>query len=135
MEDVVARLVSRDGTRTEADLQADIYVLLTSGNLRINPDQVARLEVPAADGTRRRLDVEIGHAAIEVKKDLRIAGMLEDAESQLAGYVASRTELLGTRYVGILTDGTEWRLYHLAGNTLVPVAMLVLSPQNQSVRD
>ncbi|MDI6910478.1 N-6 DNA methylase [Nocardioides sp.] len=128
--DVVSRLASRDANRTEADLQADIYLLLTSGGLNIAPDHVAKLEVPAADGTRRRLDVEIGHAVIEVKKDLRAPGVLKDSEVQLAGYVATRSSVLGTRYVGILTDGTDWRLYHLAGGELRLVATLSLSAQD-----
>lgn len=111
--DVVGRLAARDASRTEADLQADIYLLLTAGGLSLLPGDVARLEVPSGDGTRRRLDVKIGHAVIEVKKDLRPKGVLADAELQLAGYLETQTKLLGTRYVGILTDGTDWRLYHL----------------------
>lgn len=109
----VGRLAARDGTRTEADLQADIYLLLTAGGLSLLPGDVAQLEVQSGDGTRRRLDVKIGHAVIEVKKDLRPKGVLTDAEAQLAGYLEAQTQLLGTRYVGILTDGTDWMLYHL----------------------
>ena len=76
-------MVSRDAVRTEADVQADIYALLT-GWLNLQPDQVVRLEVPTGDGTRRRLDVAVGHCVIEVKKDLRPAGIRRDAEIQLA---------------------------------------------------
>jgi hypothetical protein len=123
-QEAVIRLASRDATRTEADIQADIYLLLTTGSLNLAPDQVAKLETPTKDGTRRRLDVEIGHAVIEVKKDLRLGGVLKEAEQQLAGYVNSRTALLGTRYVGILTDGTGWILYHLVGGSLEQVTKL-----------
>jgi len=125
---IVASLAARDPHRTEADLQGDIYVLLTTGGLALEPHQVAKLEVPTKDGTRRRLDVEIGHAVIEVKKDLRKPSMKSDAEEQLAGYVAQQTKSLGTRYVGILTDGTDWYLYHLVDDALVEVAHLSLNP-------
>lgn len=125
--EAVARLASRDATRTEADLQADVYVLLTSGELALEPGQVARLEVPTQDGTRRRLDVEVGHCVIEVKKDLRTAGIHEEARQQLAGYVATQTRRLGTRYVGVLTDGTDWYLYNLDQEELTEVAQLSLS--------
>jgi len=57
--------------RTEAELRGDIYALLTTGGVALEPHQVAKLEVPTKDGTRRRLDVEIGHPVIEVKNDLR----------------------------------------------------------------
>jgi len=68
---IVASLAARDPHRTEADLQGDIYALLTTGGVALEPHQVAKLEVPTKDGTRRRLDVEIGHPVIEVKNDLR----------------------------------------------------------------
>ncbi|WP_433494517.1 N-6 DNA methylase [Micromonospora sp. CA-248089] len=124
----INRLASRDGTRTEADIQADVYLLLTSGSLALQPWQVARLEVPTNDGTRRRLDVEIGHCVIEVKKDLRTPGIRSDAEAQLAGYVRTQTDRLDVRYVGILTDGTDWHLYHLNSGILQQTAQLSLNP-------
>ena len=122
----ITRLAARDATRTEADVQADIYGLLTIGGLNITIDQVARLETQTQDGTRRRLDIEIGHLAIEVKKDLRIGGAIADAEVQLAGYVSTRTLQTGARYVGVLTDGTTWHLYNLVGDQLQPVTILDL---------
>ncbi|WLS46759.1 N-6 DNA methylase [Micromonospora profundi] len=131
--DAVKRLASRAAGRTEADLQADVYLLLTTGDLALDSAQVARLEVQTGDGTRRRLDVEIGHAVIEVKRDLRTSGIRNDAEKQLAGYVATRSQLLGTRYVGILTDGAEWHLYHLAKGQFEHVAQLELSTSDPDV--
>lgn len=123
----VKRLAGRGAARTEADVQADLYLVLTSGSLALDPGDVVRLEQQVGDGTRRRLDVEVGHCVIEVKKDLRPAGLRADAEGQLAGYVTTQTERLGTRYVGVLTDGTAWYLYRLSGAGLEQVAELVLS--------
>ncbi|MFG3069904.1 N-6 DNA methylase [[Kitasatospora] papulosa] len=126
--EAVSRLASRDSARTEADLQADLYMLLTAGDLSLGSGDVARLEVATGDGTRRRIDVEIGHCVIEVKKDLRPAGIHREAETQLAGYVTAQSNRLGTRYVGILTDGTEWFLYNLVEEGLRQVAKLSLNP-------
>lgn len=126
-DEILTRLAKGKDGRTEADIQGDIYALLTTAGLALAPDQVARLEVPTKDGTRRRLDIEIGHAVIEIKRDLRARGARQDAEHQLAGYVASRAELLGRRYVGILTDGANWHLYHLSGEALEEVAALSLN--------
>ena len=81
----VKRLAGRGAARTEADVQADLYLVLTSGSLALDPGDVVRLEQQVGDGTRRRLDVEVGHCVIEVKKDLRPAGLRADAEAQLAG--------------------------------------------------
>ena len=128
--DVVAavqRLAGRGAVRTEADVQADLYLVLTSGSLALDTGDVVRLEQQVGDGTRRRLDVEVGQCAIEVKKDLRPARIRVDAEAQLAGYVGTQTRRLGTRYSGVLTDGTSWHLYRLAGDGLEQVADLVLS--------
>lgn len=125
----VGRLASRALGRTEADVQADIYSILTSGELSLDVDQVVRLEQQVGDGTRRRLDVEVGRAVIEVKKDLRPAGLRGEAEQQLTGYVTAQSDRLGTRYVGILTDGTDWYLYHLVHDQLSQVAHLSLQEQ------
>lgn len=113
IEEAVARLASRD-VRTEANIQADIYVVLTSGVLNLGESQVD-LESPSGDGTRRRLDIEVGRGVIEVKKDLRVGGVRVDAVGQLGGYVQVRSTAVGSRYAGILTDGTEWCLYDYEG--------------------
>lgn len=109
IDEAVSRLASRTA-RPEANLQADIYVVLTSGALNLGESQVS-LESPARDGTRRRLDIEIGRGVIEVKKDLRVGAVRAEGVTQLGGYVAVRSANVGTRYSGILTDGTDWHLY------------------------
>ncbi|OHU01576.1 Eco57I restriction-modification methylase domain-containing protein [Mycobacterium syngnathidarum] len=127
--ETVARLARRKPIRPEAETQADIYMLLTTSGLGLGEGDVAKMESQVADGTRRRIDIEAGHVVIEVKKDLRV-GNLADYENQLAGYVKQRHIELGSRYVGILTDGTTWRLYNLTGDDLVLISELVLSPSS-----
>lgn len=126
VQQAVARLAQSRGTRTEPVVQADIYLLLVSGDLELREDQVAVLEAPSADGTRRRLDIEIGNAVIEVKRDLRLAGVLADAELQLAGYVTLRAQQTAHDYVGIITDGLVWRLYHRMDERLAYVTTFTL---------
>ena len=122
--EVVDRIRRRDAKRPEAQLQAEIYQLLTMGALNLETDDVAQLEVQTQDGTRRRLDVQIGHCCIEVKKDLRVGNVLTDARAQLAGYVLNQARTYGQRYVGILTDGARWHLHRLVDGTLVEVDVL-----------
>lgn len=122
--DVLERIRRREPARPEAQLQAEIYQLLTMGALDLDQDQVAQLEVPTVDGTRRRLDVQVGHCCIEVKKDLRVGNVLVAAREQLAGYVRQQAQTFGTRYVGILTDGAMWHLHRLDDDELVEVAVL-----------
>lgn len=122
--EVVDRIRRRDPKRPEAQLQAEIYQLLTMGALNLEVDDVAELEVQTQDGTRRRLDVQIGHCCIEVKKDLRVGNVLTDARAQLAGYVLNQARTYGQRYVGILTDGARWHLHRLVDGTLIEVDVL-----------
>lgn len=129
----VQRLASRNTARTEADIQADAYLVLVSGDLALESGDVVRLEEQVEDGTRRRLDIAVGNCVIEVKKDLRPGGILSDAQDQLAGYVGTQSKQLGTRYVGILTDGTLWYLYRLDNEKLVRVAELLLPEQAPDV--
>lgn len=107
---LVARLAARDPYRTEADLQSDIQTLLLHGGLNLQDKQV-HLESQLQDGSRRRIDVETGSTVIEVKKTLANADAVREFERQLEGYVRTRSKQTGSRYVGILTDGAEWRLY------------------------
>lgn len=116
--EIVERLAGRKGV-TEADIQSDVRALLLYGGLDIEEKDLVVLESPVGGG--RRIDVETGTAAIEVKKDLSNQDAHARAVEQLGGYLLTRSRDTGERYAGILTDGVLWELYHLAadGATLV----------------
>ena len=126
MLQLLRRLVSRDSPRTEAEVQADIRSLLLSAELQLDEDdlEIVLLESPLGD--RRRIDVEIGSAVIEVKRDLRRGRVRSDAIDQLAGYVQARAEQTGRRYIGMLSDGAEWVCYDLQAGELVQVATITV---------
>lgn len=115
-QQIHSRLVNRGGNRTEADIQADVRGLLLLPQLQLDDDDIRIVSLEAQLGDGRRIDVEIGSAAIEIKKDLRPRRVKAEALVQLRGYVEQRTRSTGTRYVGILTDGVEWHCYDLAGD-------------------
>jgi hypothetical protein len=118
--DLLRTLTTRGGTRTEAEVQAALAALLSTAGLGLAAHDI-RLEAPVEGG--RRIDVEVGLTVFEVKRDLRPAHVVAEAITQLAGYVRDRTMLLDQRYVGVLTDGADWRLYHLSPeHTLVEVS-------------
>ncbi len=110
--EILKRLANREAKRTEADIQADIRDLLLQASLDID-DEDLDIKLESQLGDRRRIDIEIGSVVIEVKKDLRKGKILADAIEQLSGYVEVRTQQTGQNYVGILSDGAEWRCFHL----------------------
>ena len=117
LQALLDRLVNRDRVRSEATVQSDVRQLLLTGGLGLaEHDLEVELETPVPG--HRRIDVEVGFTVIEVKKDLRSVAVVKDAKKQLAGYVASRSDQTGQRYVGILTDGADWRAYQLKGDEL-----------------
>ncbi|MFI8815009.1 MULTISPECIES: N-6 DNA methylase [unclassified Streptomyces] len=118
LEKLLARLLDRKPMRTEATLQADVRQLLLDGGLNLDENDLS-VDLEAQVGDGRRIDIEVGFTAIETKKDLRSAAILKDAVKQLGGYVHARTEQVGQRYVGILTDGADWRAYSLSGDNLI----------------
>lgn len=130
---IVERLADRSSERSEATIQADIRQLLLTAPFDIEEGFLdAPLEVPVGDG--RRIDIEIGLSVIEVKKDLRRESQRLEAVSQLAGYVATRSNDLGQRYTGILTDGTLWSGFHLSeNNQLIEVSSVRLENTSDSV--
>lgn len=121
LEKLLARLIDRKPMRSEATLQADVRQLLLEGDLNLDENDLS-VDLEAQVGDGRRIDVEIGFTAIETKKDLRSAKILKDAEKQLEGYVRTRTDQVGQRYVGILTDGADWRAYSLTSDNFVLVS-------------
>lgn len=68
------------------------------------------------------IDIEVGAAVIEIKRDLRKGNVRANAVEQLTGYVVQRQSQAGLRYVGVLTDGAEWRCYHVADEELREVS-------------
>jgi hypothetical protein len=113
LSDIAARLAAGPKGRTEADIQADIRAFLLQAQMRLNEDDLQEVLLEAPTGNGRRLDIEVGCAAIEVKKGIGSPKARERALDQLAVYVRTRTEERGQRYVGVLTDGKLWILVHL----------------------
>ncbi|WFE99831.1 N-6 DNA methylase [Micromonospora sp. WMMD964] len=119
LQPLLARIANRPVTRSEATLQADIRQLLLAGDFGLADSHLdINLEAPAGNG---RIDIEVGYTVIEVKRRLQTGRALREAERQLGGYVRSRSQESGQRYVGILTDGTTWRAYQLVGDSLAPI--------------
>lgn len=110
---LVRSIATRTPGRSEATLQADIRTLLLAAPLNLDEHGVVDINLETPAGQRRRIDIEAGFAVIEVKRDLGVGNVRRDAIEQLAGYVSNRISVLGQRYVGVLTDGAEWLLYHL----------------------
>ena len=111
---LVTSIATRTPGRSEATLQADIRTLLLAAPLNLSRHGVVDVILETPAGQRRRIDIEAGFTVIEVKRDLDVGNVRNDAIEQLAGYVSQRIALLGQRYVGVLTDGVEWLLYRLA---------------------
>ncbi|AMV40459.1 N-6 DNA methylase [Planctomyces sp. SH-PL62] len=113
--ELLAQIARRDNTRSEATLQADIRQLVLTAPLSLRAEDVVTADLETPVGLRRRIDIEVGSCLIEVKRDLSAGNVLPDAISQIAGYLAARQIETGCRYVGILTDGADWRCVCLPG--------------------
>jgi hypothetical protein len=118
--------VVRNPKRTEAEIQADVRQFILSAPFELEPGDLTDVNLESPVGDRRRVDVEAGSTVIEVKRDLRKEKPKKDAEIQLAGYVEHRMLQTGLRYVGVLTDGTEWNCYDLVDGKLIQVSQLTL---------
>src|SRR6476619_4502614 len=124
--DLLTRLSDRDSKRSEATVQADVRTLLLIAPFQLSEGDIESVVLESPVGERRRIDVETGTTVFEVKRDLRPAGILSDAVRQLTGYVQAREAQMGRRYVGVLTDGAEWRCYYLAGTGLEQASAITI---------
>jgi SAM-dependent methyltransferase len=113
--ELLGQIAKRDNTRSEATLQADIRQLVLTAPLSLSAKDVVTADLETPVGVRRRIDIEVGSCLIEVKRDLSAGTVLPDAIEQLADYLAARQKETGCRYVGILTDGSDWRCVCLPG--------------------
>lgn len=126
LDALARRLATRVSGRTEANVQSDLHALLLAAPLELEEGDLTEIVLEQPAGSKRRIDVEAGLCVFEVKRDLRKGNVRAEAVDQLAGYVVSRTEAMGQRYVGVLTDGAEWHLFYLVGQELQPVSSFVL---------
>lgn len=108
-------------------------MLLTVAPLDLGENDLEEIILESPAGQRRRIDVEAGFTVFEVKRDLRAGTVRTDAVAQLAGYVASRVRETGQRYVGVLTDGAEWHLYHLAEEQMLLVSSFTVDTRDPQV--
>jgi hypothetical protein len=124
LNDLFLRLVRRDNSRTEAEIQADVRQFILTAPFELEETDLTIVSLESAVGNRQRIDVEVGSTVIEVKRDLRRGRIKQEAIEQLAGYVDHRTSQTAHRYVGVLTDGTEWDCYNLVEGRLQEVSMI-----------
>jgi len=94
-------------------VRALLYELLTAGLGAASTDIELEKAVPEAKG---RIDGLLGRTVFEIKSDL--ARELADAEHRLPDYIEEREKATGQRYVGIATDGFDWRVYELRAGKL-----------------
>ncbi|AWB24714.1 hypothetical protein DA075_05995 [Methylobacterium currus] len=118
--------MDRQKVRTEADVQADIRQFLLTAPLSLSEGDIENIVLESPLGDRRRIDIELGSAVIEVKRDLRSGKTKDEAINQLAGYVETRTNQTGRRYVGILSDGAEWLCFNLSAGKLHQVSDITI---------
>lgn len=96
---LIERLVNKaGGVRSEATIQSDVRMLLLDPELGLDGDDL-EVHLEAQVGPGRRIDVEIGCTVIEVKKSLASPATIAAATTQLAGYVQTRAQEMGRRYV------------------------------------
>lgn len=133
LADLLRGMANREAAqRTEANVQSDLKTFLLAAPLELDDDDLVIVLEQQAGG-RRRIDVEAGLCVFEVKRDLRKGNVLKEAELQLAGYVEARTKTMQQRYVGVLTDGATWYLYHLTDATLHQVSEFTVDPKKPDV--
>jgi hypothetical protein len=94
VRELVSRLADRRAGRTEANVQSDLHMLLAAGPLDLGEDKLQDIVLESPAGQRRSIDVEAGFTVFEVKRDLRVGRIREDAVAQLTGYVASRVQAM-----------------------------------------
>jgi hypothetical protein len=103
LEPIVAELVTKP---RHEKVRGHLLRLLTEG---LGADSTSiDFERPLPE-VRGRVDALLGRTVFEIKSDL--VRERSDAERQLSSYLPQRERETGQRFVGIATDGAEFRVY------------------------
>src|ERR1700693_6189125 len=107
LQSIVSELICRPGhEKVRTNLVALLIDGLHAERSRIELEK--RVDLIEVKG---RIDALLGRTIIEVKSDLRHER--KKGETQLCDYLEERERSEAQRYVGILTDGTEFT-FHIA---------------------
>lgn len=117
LSEIVMQLAQRPGHPV---VVADVRQILIEG-LGV-PAADVRLESPVPE-VRGRIDGLLGRTVFEAKSNLNRERA--DAEAQLTRYLQQRETATGERYIGIATDGAQFRAYELHAGRLEHVGEYV----------
>jgi SAM-dependent methyltransferase len=129
---LLQRLADRTGSRNEAMVQSDVRQLLLIGGLGIDEDELGAAAHTQVED-QRRIPIDRALTVIEVRKDLRANAVVKAAEQQLGRYIAARYQETGEWYVAVLTDGTQWNLYHSVDGELQQATSLTIDTSAPAV--
>jgi hypothetical protein len=76
---------------------------------------------------RSRVDTLLGDTVFELKSDLRRE--TEDAETQLRRYLENRQRETNRRFVGVATDGLDYRAYELQEGNIALINVFRARPE------
>src|SRR5918994_2097134 len=110
LEAIVRELVTKPG---HEKVRGHLLRLLTDGLCADATTIDFERQVPEVRG---RIDALLGRTLFEIKRDL--VRERTDAEAQLARYLPQREVETGQRFVGIATDGAEFRVYMMRDGRL-----------------
>jgi hypothetical protein len=132
VDGLVRHLAERSRRRYESTVQSYVRQLLLNGELGLDEFDLG-VAIDRQDEDRRRIDIAAACVVVEVRADLRVDGVANAAERELGAYLSEHSSAAGVPYVGILTDGAEWRLLHPAEGRARQVACHTIAPSAPDV--
>jgi SAM-dependent methyltransferase len=123
--DILQRLAHRSIDRDQSMVHADIRQLLLIGGLGLTPNDLERNHSDHS-GQHDRIEIERSFTVLDVRTNLSVAGARKSAEAQLRVYLATRCRQTCQRYLGIITDGAEWRLYMSLDEVFHEIALMTV---------
>lgn len=114
---LLAAITDKRRAHNASTLRAAVRDLLLAADLGLTSQDVEMVDLDPPFGGRY-IDIEVGYTVIQVKSKIGDERVILQSEGQLARYVQNRSRNAGQRYIGILTDGAQWRAYHLCGEAL-----------------
>ncbi|MET7995080.1 N-6 DNA methylase [Amycolatopsis sp. NPDC005232] len=133
LKKVFQQLVRRHKSRSLTSFSEELLKFLVRCGIGLEVDDL-RIKADAKGRHNCMIEIEQSAVVIELSTDLRNDGEIKSGEWQLSRQLAAYSRSSERRYIGLLTDGAIWYLYHRFDGRLrrVNEATLTIDPTSST---
>ena len=128
---LLRHITQRSSGRNGIEMRTNVCELLLAGDLGLSEHDLT-IDKESAREKQHYIVIRRARVVIKISEDIGADDPLESGERWIETYLSARMNETSYRHLGILTDGAEWRLYHLMDDKLHQVGAAVTVGESES---